>query len=201
MPSPDQPTIASPNLDALITTLESAARPAPEMATRALRQVLDGVITGEGPTTRGRVHFSRCLDGIDAALCTRILIAAGGKGDLPVSRAEAELLLDIDAAATERCDNGAFDALLAKAVAHCVQAAAGRPVPPRHVALSPETPLSSWAVPLADEADDEILTWIATEAKSRRRPNATLMAIVAFLAGAAASPIAQSIVGVFDLSA
>jgi hypothetical protein len=31
--------------------------------------VRDGVITGEGPTTRGRIHFSRALDAQDAAWC------------------------------------------------------------------------------------------------------------------------------------
>ncbi len=31
-------------------------------AAQALAVVRDGVITGEGPTTKGRVHFSRALD-------------------------------------------------------------------------------------------------------------------------------------------
>ena len=35
-------------------------------AAHALTIVRDGVITGEGPTTRGRIHFSRELDADDA---------------------------------------------------------------------------------------------------------------------------------------
>ena len=31
-------------------------------AALALTVVRDGVITGEGPTTKGRIHFSRALD-------------------------------------------------------------------------------------------------------------------------------------------
>ena len=44
-------------------------------AALALAVVRDGVITGEGPTTQGRVHFSRALDADDAAWCARILTA------------------------------------------------------------------------------------------------------------------------------
>jgi hypothetical protein len=37
----------------------------------ALAQVCRGIITGEGPTVVGRVHFSRTIDADDAALlCT-----------------------------------------------------------------------------------------------------------------------------------
>ena len=44
-------------------------------AAHALTIVRDGVITGEGPTTKGRIHFSRALDADDAAWCARILTA------------------------------------------------------------------------------------------------------------------------------
>jgi hypothetical protein len=45
-------------------------------AAHALTIVRDGVITGEGPTTKGRIHFSRSLDADDAAWCVRILTAS-----------------------------------------------------------------------------------------------------------------------------
>src|SRR5438477_13068512 len=82
-------------------------------AALALAVVRDGVITGEGPTTRGRIHFSRALDADDAAWCARILTAAAVEAQ-PVSRAEAEALFEINDAATERSDDGQFDDLLAK---------------------------------------------------------------------------------------
>src|SRR5258708_32129462 len=47
----------------------------PELSAAALHDVLKGVITGEGPTVTGRVHFSRTLDPDDASLCARILPA------------------------------------------------------------------------------------------------------------------------------
>ncbi|MHC2389465.1 hypothetical protein ACVMFA_010078 [Bradyrhizobium liaoningense] len=40
-------------------SLEPSCR---DTAAHALSIVRDGVITGEGPTTKGRVHFSRSLD-------------------------------------------------------------------------------------------------------------------------------------------
>ncbi len=88
-----------------------------DTAALALTVVRDGVITGEGPTTRGRVHFSRALDAFDAAWCARILTATAVDHQ-PVSRAEAEALFEINDAAAERSDDGRFDDLLAKAVVH-----------------------------------------------------------------------------------
>ena len=61
-------------------------------AAHALTIVRDGVITGEGPTTRGRIHFSRALDADDAAWCARILTADAVEHQ-PVCRAEVEALL------------------------------------------------------------------------------------------------------------
>jgi hypothetical protein len=149
----------------------------------ALTVVRDGVITGEGPTTRGRVHFSRELDADDAAWCARILTATAVEHQ-PVSRAEAEALFEIDDAAAERSDNGRFDDLLTKAVVHHAASASGLPVPPRTVALSPETAIESWAPARAANVDTEVLEWIASQMRGNRRRNRTLMALVATLVGA-----------------
>ena len=83
-----------------IDALEPSCR---DSAAHALTIVRDGVITGEGPTTRGRVHFSRALDAADAAWCARILTARAVENE-PVSRAEAEALFEINDAAAERSD-------------------------------------------------------------------------------------------------
>src|SRR6266851_76923 len=93
-------------------------------AAHALTIVRDGVITGEGPTTKGRIHFSRTLDADDAAWCARILTASAVEHQ-PVSRAEAEALFEINEAAAERSDDGRFDDLLAKAIAHHAASASG----------------------------------------------------------------------------
>jgi hypothetical protein len=166
-------------------------------AALALTVVRDGVITGEGPTTRGRVHFSRCLDADDAAWCARILTAAAVEHQ-PVSRAEAEALFEINDAAAERSDEGRFDDLLAKAVVHHAASASGLPVPPRTVALAPETAIESWAPTQAIGVDTEVLEWIAGQMRGKRRSNRTLMTLVATIIGAATLPLTQ-LPNVFDI--
>jgi hypothetical protein len=166
-----------------IAVLEPSDISCRNTAAFALTVVRDGVITGEGPTTRGRVHFSRALDADDAAWCERILTATAVEHQ-PVSRAEAEALFEIDAAAAERSDNGRFDDLLAKAVVHHAASASGLPVPPRTVALSAETAIESWVPSQAVNVDTEVLEWIATQMRGKRRGNRTLMALVATVVGA-----------------
>ena len=183
------------------SVIDPAAIDAPDAAATALAEVLNGVITGEGRTTRGRIHFSRTLDREDAALCERILLAAGRDG-AAVSRAEAEILLRIDAAATERTDQGRFDDLFAKAVAHYLLSATGLGVPPRNVALARETPLTTWASRQPNgNIDADVLAWIASHANGRKRLSGALAAIITLVCGAAGSPVGQSITNLLDLSA
>jgi hypothetical protein len=166
-------------------------------AAQALAIVRDGVITGEGPTTKGRVHFSRALDAYDTAWCARILTASAVEHQ-PVSRAEAEALFEINDAAAERSDEGRFDDLLAKAVVHHAASASGLPVPPRTVALSPDTAIESWAPTRANDVNVEVLEWIASQMRGKRRSNHTLMRMVATIVGAAALPLVQ-LPNVFDI--
>ncbi len=178
------------------TTIELSKISDRKAAALALTVVRDGVITGEGPTTRGRVHFSRALDADDVAWCTRILTAAGVQHQ-PVSRAEAEALFEIDGAATERTDDGLFDELLARAVVHHAASVSGLPVPPRSVALSADTAIESWAPARTTDVDIEVLNWIAAQMSGHRRGNRKLAALAATILGAAL-PLAQ-LPNVFDI--
>lgn len=177
------------------SSLEPSCR---DTAAHALSIVRDGVITGEGPTTRGRVHFSRSLDADDTAWCLRILTATA-VNDQPVSRAEAEVLFEINEAATERTDGGRFDDLLAKAVAHYAASASGLKVPPRSVALSADTEIESWAPSYASKVNTEMLEWIAGQMRGKRQNNRRLMAMVATFLGATALPLAGQLPNVFDI--
>src|ERR1700753_2326140 len=168
-----------------------------ETAAHALTIVRDGVITGEGPTTKGRVHFSRELDADDVAWCERIL-SASAVAHQAVSRAEAEALFEIDGAAAERNDSGRFDDLIAKAVVHHAASVSGLPVPPRTVALSPETAIESWAPAKAVSVNTEVLEWIAAQMRSKRCSNRALKALVATIVDVAALPLVQ-LPNVFDI--
>jgi hypothetical protein len=180
----------------LIEAVEPSRIANRETAAQALAIVRDGVITGEGPTTRGRIHFSRALDADDAAWCARILTAAAVVAQ-PVSRAEAEALFEINDAATERSDDGQFDDLFAKAVVHHAASASGLPVPSRTVALSPDTAIESWAPTRAAGVDVEVLEWITSQMRGKRRSNRILMSLVATIIGAATLPLSQ-LPNVFD---
>jgi hypothetical protein len=189
-------TVVEPTAEP-IAALEPTKISCRNTAAQALTIVRDGVITGEGPTTKGRVHFSRELDADDAAWCARILTATAVEHQ-PVSRAEAEALFEIDDAAAERSDDGRFDDLLAKAVVHHAASESGLPVPPRTVALSPDTSIESWAPTRATGVDIEVLEWIAARMRGKRRSNRTLMRLVATIVGVAALPLVQ-LPQVFDI--
>jgi hypothetical protein len=146
--------------------------------------VRNGVITGEGPTTRGRVHFSRALDARDAAWRARIPTATA-VADEPVNHAEAEAPFEINAAATERSDNGQFDDLFAKAIVHHAASASGLPVPSRTIALSPDTAIESWAPTPAVGLDIEVLEWIVGQIRDKLRRNPTVTKLVLAIIGAA----------------
>jgi hypothetical protein len=178
---------SAPNTNGSIDGLEPSSC---ETAAFALAIVRDGVITGEGPTTAGRVHFSRVLDADDVAWCARILTAAA-VNEAPISRAEAEALFEIDAAATERKDDGRFEDLLAKAIAHHTAAASGLPVPPRSVALSAETDIASWAPVNARGMRNDALEWVAKQMRGKRHGNRAIRAMVATLVGVTVLPLAQ----------
>src|SRR5712672_4240225 len=166
-----------------IGTLEPSKISCRNTAALALPIVRDGVSTGEGPTTKGRIHFSRALDAADAAWCARILTATAVEHQ-PVSRAEAEALFEINDAAAERTDDGLFDDLFAKAIVHHAASASGLPVPSRAIALSPDIAIESWAPTDAAGVDIEVLEWIASQMRGKLRGNRTVTKLVAAIIGA-----------------
>lgn len=197
MMSPQKPA-ESGEFAKLIAAIETSPIVSSETVMQALSCVRDGVITGEGPTTQGRAHFSRSLDAEDARWCERILTAPS-MADRPVSRQEAEILFQINEAAADRADDGAFEALFARAVVHHAASASGLPVPSRAVALSPETDIESWAPTQAVGVNTEVLEWISNQMRARRRSSVTLMAVAAMLIGATTLPVAQSLASLADL--
>jgi hypothetical protein len=163
----------------------------------ALAQVCRGVITGEGPTACGRLHFSRTIDRQDTALCARLLVVAGRYGDA-VSRAEADTLLDIHAVASDRQDGGLFDDLLAKAVVHYVMSASGLDVPRRARALDSATPLARWASRVWMDA--QTAAWLQARLAESQYASPAANVIMEALAGVGRR--ADPVIGAkFDLAA
>jgi hypothetical protein len=188
------------NVADLMTEIAAARSEVALRSAAALAQVCRAVITGEGPTTAGRIHFSRTIDADDVSLCARILILAGHDGD-PVSRAEADVLFDISAVGSDRCDMGRFDDLLAKAVMHHVVSACGRKAPGREIALAPEHPLEGWASAVDVTADAG--AWLSTRLRELKPASAAACAITRATRGTAHADFGKEVpvAPVFDLAA
>ena len=80
------------DLSAAVAPIDIFAIASRKDVVAALAKIRNGVITGEGPTAGGRVHFSRMLDSTDTSWCVHLLTAAAVDNQ-PVSREEAEALI------------------------------------------------------------------------------------------------------------
>jgi hypothetical protein len=186
------------NIARLTAAIASGGPDAALRSAAALAQVRRAIITGEGPTVVGRIHFSRTIDSDDVRLCARILILAGHDGE-PVSRAEADAVFDIDAAGSERSDDGCFDDLLAKAALHHVMSACGHRVPRREVALARETPLHAWTS--AVEMNADLRSWLETRLGGVR-PSSSAAGVISEAIFGTARPHNEVTIGaLFDLAA
>ena len=110
-------------LPLLLRLMEGARSVASALPAFALRQVLAAIITGEGPLSNGRIHFSRVVDAHDVALLRRVLTAGGGGEGRAVSRQEADVLFDIYDATCGAANDPAFETLFVRAIVQHVRAA------------------------------------------------------------------------------
>jgi hypothetical protein len=121
----------------LVVNVIDKARWSPErLVTFALGQVRDLVLDRNGDL--GPVSNQPTVSEGDVELLRRVLYAFGGDGNIAITRAEAEILFEIDAA-TEDADNAeGWQALFVKCIANCVLSASGYTVPSREEALARE---------------------------------------------------------------
>jgi hypothetical protein len=125
-------------LELLVKVLEAARTSPPALVQYALRQVQRAVVQGDGPLANGgRLELGR-VNRAEADLLRRILYAFGGDDGIAVTRAEAEVLFDINDAVADADNDPAWLDLFVKAVANCIMAASGYVVPTREVALHRE---------------------------------------------------------------
>lgn len=137
--------------EAMLRAFERAQEIAPQLSAFAIRQLCAACISGEGALIGERVHFSRTVDAMDAAMLHRILVAAGGAEGRPVSREEAEALFDLHDATARSQNDTAFNDLFYRAIANYVLAASGHALEPRKEALSAEYVLSARLRPRAEQ--------------------------------------------------
>lgn len=126
-------------LELLVRVLETA-RSAPDgLAAFALSQVSAAVIEGEGVLARRRGALTPgSIMEAEVELLRRILHAGGGEGSLGISRAEAEVLFDLNDRTAHADNHPSWDDLFVKALANHMMCASGYTPPTREEALSRE---------------------------------------------------------------
>jgi hypothetical protein len=125
-------------LELLINVLDKARWSPQSLAAFALEQVRRGVVEGAGPLRTGTSIPAGTIQDADVEMLKRILYAFGGDGNIAVTRAEAEVLFDIDAATDGAANAESWPDLFTKAIANCVMAASGYAAPSREQVLARE---------------------------------------------------------------
>jgi hypothetical protein len=148
-------------LEVLIKVLEAAKSSPESLSAFALQQIKSAVMNGEGPVAEHRKLMVEDVEGAplrmdldqnslggaltpgrvgaaEVKLLRRVLYAFGGDGGVAISRAEAEVLFDINDATVDADNDPAWTDLFAKALASTVMAASGYAAPSRDVALRQE---------------------------------------------------------------
>ncbi|MGV2974909.1 hypothetical protein AB1P65_05610 [Roseibium alexandrii] len=130
-------------LDAVLHVLEKA-RQAPRFLEQfALKIVADSVISGQGATRSGATLTPGVILDAEVEILRRVLYAGAGCGGIAISKAEAEILFDLNDASSEADNAPAWSELFAKAVANYLMALSGFAPPPREVALAREDWINS----------------------------------------------------------
>ncbi len=129
-------------LELLVTVLEKATSSPDQLSAFALDQVKHAVVDGDGPLAKGVLTPGR-VGAAEADLIRRVLYAFGGDGNIAVTRAEAEVLFDINDATAKVDNDPAWADLFVNALANTLMSASGYQPPSREVALRREEWLSS----------------------------------------------------------
>jgi hypothetical protein len=122
-------------LELLVTALEKAKSSPDRLVAFALKQIADAVIDGKGPLAHVPGHLPNVVEKAEVDLLRRILYAFGGSGNIAITRAEAELLLNINDRTCEEMNHPSWNELFVKAMTNFVMCSSGYEAPTRAEAL------------------------------------------------------------------
>jgi hypothetical protein len=125
-------------LELLVKVIEKAKSSPERLSAFALAQVKKAVVDGEGPLARGGKLEAGRVGRDEVELMRRVLYAFGGDGNVAVTRAEAEILFDINDATAGADNDPSWPDLFVKAIANFLMAASGYAPPTRQEALRRE---------------------------------------------------------------
>ncbi len=125
-------------LDLIVSVLDKAQSSPESLVAFALEEVKRGVLEGEGPVGRGRDLSPGIVGEAEVELLRKILYAFGGDGNIAITKAEAEVLFDLNDATVEADNHPSWSDLFVKAVANFLMATSDYMVPTRQEALRRE---------------------------------------------------------------
>jgi hypothetical protein len=125
-------------LELVVKIIESAAYVPEGLVTFALQQVHRSVVEGRSIADPDFPREPGIVTADEVELIRRILYGFGGAGNIAISRAEAEVLFDINDETDESRNDPAWSDLFVKAIANYLMAASGYQVPSREEALRRE---------------------------------------------------------------
>lgn len=128
-------------LELLVNVLDKARWAPVSLVKFALEQVKAAVIHGDGPLRAGKSLVAGSISEGEVDLLRRMLYAFGGDGHIAITRAEADVLFDIDEAVADQKPNPVWTDFFVKAIANVMMAASGYRVPSREEALRQEASL------------------------------------------------------------
>ena len=126
-------------MEALIRALEAAQSSPETLSAFALKQVAHAVLDGTGPLARGGELHPGIIGEAEVATLRRILYAFGGDGAIAITRAEAEVLFELNDRSAEADNHPSWSDLFVKAVTNYLMCASGYAAPTREEALRRET--------------------------------------------------------------
>jgi hypothetical protein len=136
--------VKTPRLfDLLVHILDQAVSAPSALSGLALKQVRLAVVDGAGPLAGDGGLVRGRIGGSEVEVLRRVLYAFGGEGGIAVTRAEAEVLFDLNDATAAADNDPVWNELFVKAIANYVMAASGYSPPSRAVALEHEHWLDS----------------------------------------------------------
>ncbi|MEZ5774666.1 MAG: hypothetical protein R3D33_08195 [Hyphomicrobiaceae bacterium] len=140
-------------LELLVKVIETARWVPARLTKFALDQVRIAVVEGSGPLRAGSALDPGIVSADEVELLRRVLYGFGSEGNLAISRAEAEMLFDINDRTVESRNDPEWSDLFVKAIACHIMAASGYQVPPREEALRRE----EWLEDRGDLAFPDVL--------------------------------------------
>lgn len=149
MVSRDNETWSDTELELLVNVMDKAKSSPDFLEAFILKTVCTAVITGKGPTRRGLQLEAGSIGAGEVDVLRRVLYAAGGAGNMAISRTEAEMLFDINDATLKGKNDPAWRDLFVKAIASHVMTVSGYEPPSREEALRREKWLDDDSVDVA----------------------------------------------------